>query len=65
VQPPRAVSSRAGQEGGCGVEGRQDLKTATMHDDCVDITPPFRADPHALGTMLFEGGRMMRIIRAP
>jgi hypothetical protein len=26
---------------GCGVEGRQDLKTATMLDDCVDITPPF------------------------
>jgi hypothetical protein len=26
-----------------------------MHDDCVDITPPFRADPHVLGTTLFEG----------
>jgi hypothetical protein len=38
------------------VEGRQDLKTATMRDDCIDITPPFRADPHALGTTLFEGG---------
>jgi hypothetical protein len=59
VQPPKAVSSRAGQEGGSGVEGRQDLKTATMRDDCVDITPPFRANPHALGTTLFEGGRMI------
>jgi hypothetical protein len=37
------------------VEGRQDLKIATTRDDCVDITPPFRADPHALGTTLFEG----------
>jgi hypothetical protein len=59
VQPPRAVSSRAGQEGGRGVEGRQDLKTATMRDDCVDITPPFLEDPRALGTTLFEGGRMI------
>jgi hypothetical protein len=56
VQPPTAISSRAGQEGGCGVEGRQDLKTAMMRDDCVDITPPFRADPHVFGTTLFEGG---------
>jgi hypothetical protein len=55
-QPPRVVSSRAGQKGGCGVEGRQDLKTTTPCDDCVDITPPFRADPHELGTMLFEEG---------
>jgi hypothetical protein len=55
VQPPRVVSSQARQEGGCGVEGRQDLKTATMRDDYVDITPPFRADPRTLGTMLFEG----------
>jgi hypothetical protein len=54
VQPPRVVSTRAGQEGGRGVEGRQALNTATMRDDCVDITPPFRADPHALGTTLFE-----------
>jgi hypothetical protein len=59
VQPPTAISSRAGQEGGRGVEGIQDLKTAMMRDDCVDITPPFRADPHALGTTLFEGGRMI------
>jgi hypothetical protein len=22
----------------------------------VDILPPFQADPHALGTTLFEGG---------
>jgi hypothetical protein len=51
------ISSRAGQEGGHGVEGMQDLKMAmTRDDDCVDITPPFRADPHTLGTMLFEGG---------
>jgi hypothetical protein len=56
VQPPSAISSRAGQEGGRGVEGMQDLETATTHDDCVDITPSFRADPHALGTMLFEEG---------
>jgi hypothetical protein len=65
VQPPRAVSSRVGQEGGHGVEGRQDLKTMTTRDDCVDIMPPFQADPHALRSMLFEGGRMMKIMRAP
>jgi hypothetical protein len=56
VQPPRAVSSRAGQEGGCGVKGKQDLKTANMHGAIIDIPPPFQADPHALGTTLFEGG---------
>jgi hypothetical protein len=56
VQPPRVVSSRAGQEGGCGEEGKQDLKTANMRGAIVDILSPFRADPHALGTMLFEGG---------
>jgi hypothetical protein len=55
VQPPRAVSSRAGQEGGCGEEGKQDLKTTNMHRAIVDIPPPFQADPHALGTTLFEG----------
>jgi hypothetical protein len=54
VQPPRLVSSRVGWEGGRGVEGMQDLKTATTCDDCVDITPSFRADQHALGTTLFE-----------
>jgi hypothetical protein len=59
VQPPRAVSSRAGQEGGCGVEGKQDLKTVNMRGAIVDIPPPFRADPHALGTTLFKGGRMI------
>jgi hypothetical protein len=48
VQPPRAVSSRAGQEGGCGEEGKQDLKMANMRGAIVDILPPFRADPHAL-----------------
>ena len=56
VQAPRVVSSRAGQEGGCGVEGKQDLKTASRHDAIVHIPPPFQADPHALGTMLLEGG---------
>jgi hypothetical protein len=56
VQPPKAISSRAGQEGGCGEEGKQDLKTANMRGAIVDILPPFRADPHALGTTLFEGG---------
>jgi hypothetical protein len=59
VQPPRVVSSRAGQEGGCGEEGKQDLKMANMHGAILDIPPPFRADPHALGTTLFEGGRMI------
>jgi hypothetical protein len=59
VQPPRVVSSQAGQEGGCGAEGKQDLKTADMCGAIVDIPPPFRADPHALGTTLFEGGRMI------
>jgi hypothetical protein len=56
VQPPRAVSSRAGQEGGCGEDGKQDLKTTTMRGAILDIPPPFRADPHVLGTTLFEGG---------
>jgi hypothetical protein len=56
VQPPRAVSSRASQEGGCGEEGKQDLKTANMRGAIVDMPPPFRVDPHALGTTLFEGG---------
>jgi hypothetical protein len=56
VQPLRAVSSRAGQEGGCGEEGKQDLKTANMRGAILDIPPPFRADPLALGTTHFEGG---------
>jgi hypothetical protein len=34
VQPPKAVSSRAGQAGGCGEEGKQDLKTANMWCYC-------------------------------
>ena len=50
------VPSRPGQEGGCGVEGKRDLKMAKTRDAFVDITPPFPADPHALGTMLLEGG---------
>jgi hypothetical protein len=41
VQPPRAVSSRAGQEEGCGEEGMQELKTANMRGAIVDIPPPF------------------------
>jgi hypothetical protein len=41
VQPPRAISSRAGQEGGCGEEGKQDLKTANIRGAIVDIPPPF------------------------
>jgi hypothetical protein len=56
LQPPRVVSSRAGQEGGCGVEGKQDLKVANMCGAIVDIPPPFRADSDTLGTTLFEGG---------
>jgi hypothetical protein len=59
VQPPKAVSSRAGQEGGCGVVGKQDLKMTHMCGAIVYIPPPFQADPHALGTTLFEGGRML------
>jgi hypothetical protein len=58
-EAPSVESSQAGQAGGCGVEGKQDLKTANMHGAIVDIPPPFRADPCALGTMLFEGGRMI------
>jgi hypothetical protein len=53
------VSSQAGQAGGCGVVGKQDLKTANMCGAIVYIPPPFRADPHALGTTLFEGGGMI------
>ena len=29
-------------------------------DDVAYLTSPFPADPDALGTTLFEGGRMMR-----
>ena len=36
--------------------GMQDLKMAMTHEAIVDMTPPFRADPHALGTMRLEGG---------
>jgi hypothetical protein len=57
VQPAKAVSSRAGQEGGYGEVGKQVLKMANMCGAIVYIPPPFRADPHALGTTLFEGGR--------
>jgi hypothetical protein len=59
VLPPRAVSSRAGQEGGRAMEGKQDLKTTNMCGAIVDIPPPFRANPHALGTTPFEGGRII------
>ena len=55
----RRKSSQAGQEGGCGVEGKRDLKMAKTRDAFVDITPPFPSDPHALGTTLLEGGRMI------
>jgi hypothetical protein len=41
VQPPRAVSSRAGQEARCGDEGKQDLKMANMRGAIVEIPPPF------------------------
>jgi hypothetical protein len=41
VQPRRVVSSRVGQEGGCGEEGKQDLKMANMRCAIVDIPPPF------------------------
>lgn len=57
-EAPSAVSSQAGREGGCGVEGKQDLRTARTCD--VHITSPFPEDPHTLGTTLFEGGRMIR-----
>ena len=56
-EAPSVVSSQAGREGGCGVVGKQDLKTANKRD--AIIPPPFQADPHALGTMLLEGGRMI------
>jgi hypothetical protein len=59
VQPPKAVSSRAGQDRECVEEGKQDLKTVNTCGAIVDILPPFRADPHTLGTTLFEGGRMI------
>ena len=52
----RRKSSQAGQEGGCGVEGKQDLKMAKTRDVVADITPPFRAGPQALRTTLLEGG---------
>jgi hypothetical protein len=62
VQPAKVVSSRAGQEGGCGEVGKQDLKTTNMCGAIVYILPPFRADPHALGTTLFEGGEDLRYV---
>ncbi|KAK1605601.1 hypothetical protein QYE76_029274 [Lolium multiflorum] len=44
---PSVVSSREGREGGCGVEGKQDLKTArTCH---VHITSPFSRRPSRVG----------------
>jgi hypothetical protein len=63
VQPPRAVSSRAGQEGGCGEEGKQDLKTANMRG-AIDISPPFRADPHdGGGEAQFQDSTKLREVR--
>ena len=38
------------------MEGKRDLKMAKTRDAFVDITPPFPADPPALGTTLLEGG---------
>ena len=55
-EAPSAVSSQAGREGGCGVEGKQDLKTANLCGAHDSIPPPFPADPHALRTTLLEGG---------
>ena len=37
-------------------ESSQELKMAKMRDAVVHITPPFSADPQALGTTLLEGG---------
>jgi hypothetical protein len=62
VQPAKAVSSRAGQERGCGEVSKQDLKTANMCGATVYIPPPFQADPHALWTTLFERGEDLRYV---
>ena len=56
MQPPKTVSSRAGRAGGCGEEGKRDLKMTKTCDVVAAITPPFRADPQALRTTLLEGG---------
>jgi hypothetical protein len=53
-ETPHVVSSQATRDGGCGVVGRQDLKMARTCD--VHITSAFREDPHALETVLLEGG---------
>jgi hypothetical protein len=58
-EAPSVESNQAGLAGGCGVEGKQDLKMVNMRGAIVDIPPPFRADPHALGTTHFEWGRMI------
>jgi hypothetical protein len=54
-EAPSVVSSQAGQAGECGVVGKQDLKMANMRGVIVDIPPPFRADPHALGQRFLGG----------
>ena len=59
MQALRDVSSPAGQEGGCGEEGKQDLKMVKTREAIVHITPPFRLDPQALGATLLEGGMMI------
>jgi hypothetical protein len=41
VQPPRVVSGRAGQGGGCGEAGKQDLKMTNTCGAILDILPPF------------------------
>jgi hypothetical protein len=40
-EAPSVESSQAGRVGGCGVEGKQVLKTANMRGAIVDIPPPF------------------------
>jgi hypothetical protein len=51
---PNVMANQASQEEGCGEVGRQDLKMVHKRD-AIDIMPPFREDPTALRTMLFEG----------
>jgi hypothetical protein len=41
MQPPKTVSSRAGRAGGCGEEGKRDLKMTKTRDVVAAITPRF------------------------
>ncbi|KAK1602142.1 hypothetical protein QYE76_017185 [Lolium multiflorum] len=62
-EAPSAVSSQAGREGGCGVEGKQDLKTArTCHvhityvehqDHGEDVTPWSREGEEQLSKKMY------------